>query len=71
MADYQLGVAEDLNIICPICLASDRRAIKDCYSLSLLVALKLHLTALQAVSPAGEVCTISTPAPRTLLEPST
>ena len=37
----------------------------------LLVALKLHLTALEAVFPVGEVSTIPTPAPLMLLDPST
>ena len=42
--------------------------IKASYSLSLLVALKLHLAALQVVFPVSEVSTITTPAPLMLLD---
>ena len=42
---------------------SDKQpAIKASYSVSLFVALKLHLTALEADSPAGEVRTMHAPA---------
>ncbi|KAL0713406.1 hypothetical protein Bca4012_020384 [Brassica carinata] len=55
----------------PICWARVKPAIRASYSLSLLVAPKLHLTAREAVFPVGEVRTIPTPAPLTLLDPST
>lgn len=41
------------------------------YSLSLLVALKLHLKALEDVSPVKDVSTIPTLAPLILMDPST
>ena len=55
----------------PIWWARVRPAIRASYSLLWLVALKLHLTALEAVFPVDEVSTIPTPAPLTLLDPST
>ena len=55
----------------PIWWARVSPAIRASYSLTLLVALKLHLTALEAVFTVGEVSTIPTPAPLTLLDPST
>ena len=52
----------------PIWWARVRPAIMASYTLSLLVSLKLHLMALEAVSLIGEVSTIPTPDPLTLLD---
>lgn len=55
----------------PLFWASVSPAIRALYSLSLLVALKLHHTALEAGFPEREVSTIPEPAPLMLLDPST
>ncbi|KAG2271611.1 hypothetical protein Bca52824_066166 [Brassica carinata] len=71
LVDNQLGVAIDLDVLCAQLVSGDNLAIMASYFLSLFVALKLHLTALDDVFPVWDVSTIPTPAPRTLLEPST